>query len=404
MANQLLFTPSRALDANAYASPGATATFYATGTSTLITVYSDEAGSIPTTNPVVADGNGIFPQTYALVDAKVIVRDAGGATLWTIDPVPATSNEAVGARNVSFQPTAEIPETNVQAAIVAAAEFGVSGFTAFGLGVGGNAPTISNLNATSTETGMYSFTGSATGTFPTGVVAADTGLVTLDRQTASEAMMTLRAAGTNRLFVRYLLASTWGAWRELPSTLASAGNTALRFLRMNAAGNSQEYAATINLDTAVTLVAQTVVDFTIPTAARRVTILFTNVSTSGTNRVRIVLGDAGGFETAGYLCASTSINGATVATSNYTGAFELNFGAGDTSAAVRHGKITLDRRDPSSGLSWIANGVLALSNTGATSITSGRMNLSEDLSQLRITTTGGTDTFNAGAINVSWEI
>jgi hypothetical protein len=343
MANQLQFTPNRALDANSYSSPGATATFYASGTMSLITVYSDEPGSIVAANPVVADANGIFPQTYALVNAKCIVRDAGGATLWTVDPVPTTSTTAVGASKISFSPTIDIPETNVQDAIEAAAAFASSGFTAFGLGNAGNAPTISNLNSTGTETGMWRFTGSTTGTFPTGVVAADTGLVTVDRQTSSEAMMTLRAAGSNRLYVRFLAASVWQGWREVPTTLAASSNTALRFLRMNAAANAQEYAATINLETNVTA-SGTLVDFTgIPTAARRVTVIFNGISTSGTNRVRLVMGDAGGLETTGYNCASTSINGATVATSNYTGAFEFNFGAGDTAAAVRWGKFTLER-------------------------------------------------------------
>jgi hypothetical protein len=404
MANQLLITPNRALDANAYASPAATATFYASGTSTLITVYSDEPGTIVASNPITADANGIFPQTYALVNAKVIVRDSSGATLWTIDPVPTTSTTAVGASKVSFAPTVDIPETNVQDAIEAAAAFAASGFTVYGLGNAGNAPTLSALNDTGTATGMYRFTGSTTGTFPTGVVAADTGLVTVDRQTASEAMMTLRAAGSGRVYVRFLTASVWQVWREIPTTIASATNTELRFLRMNAAGTGQEYTATINLETGVSA-SGTAVDFTgIPTAARRITVMMTGVSTSGSNRVRIVLGDSGGFETSGYLCASTSINGATAATSNYTGAFELNFGAGDTSAAVRSGSFVLDRVISGTGLTWTANGVFALSNTAATSITAGRMALTGDLDRVRITTTGGTDTFTSGVINISWEI
>jgi hypothetical protein len=401
MANQLLITPNRALDANAYASPAATATFYASGTSTLITVYSDEAGSIVASNPITADANGIFPQTYALVNAKVIVRDSGGATLWTIDPVPTTSTTAVGASKISFSPTVDIPETNVQDAIEAAAAFAASGFTDYGLGNSGNAPILSALNDTGTATGMYRFTGSTTGTFPTGVVAADTGLVTVDRQTSSEAMMTLRAAGSNRVFVRMLAASSWQAWRETPNTLASASNTALRFMRMNAAGTAQEYAATINLE-AGTAASGTSIDVNIPTAARRITIMLTGVSTNGTAPVRFILGDAGGFETSGYLGSCTSINGATVATTNPTASFEANFGTGDTAAAIRSGKITFDRVT-ASGFSWTANGIFALSNTNATSIVSGRMILTEELDKVRIGA-GGTDTFDAGTVNVSWEI
>jgi hypothetical protein len=403
MANQLLITPNRALDANAYASPAATATFYASGTSTLITVYSDEAGSIVASNPITADANGIFPQTYALVNAKVIVRDSGGATLWTIDPVPTTSTTAVGASKISFSPTVDIPETNVQDAIEAAAAFAASGFTDYGLGNSGNAPILSALNDAGTATGMYRFTGSTTGTFPTGVVAADTGLVTVDRQTSSEAMMTLRAAGSDRVFVRMLAASSWQAWREVPNTLASATGTARRFLRMNSSNTGQEYAATINLETAVAGSGQTSIDFTgIPTAARRITILMTGISTNGTAPVRVILGDAGGFETSGYIGATTSINSATPATTNPTASFEINFGAGDTAGAARSGKITLDRLTDT-GFAWVANGIVGLSNTNAIAIVAARMILTEELDRVRLGA-GGTDTFDAGTVNISWEI
>jgi hypothetical protein len=213
MAQQALFTPNRALDANAYAQPGATATFYASGTMTLITVYSDEAGTIATTNPITADGNGIFPQSFVTVEAKVIVQDADGATLWTVDPCPATSGDVTGAANVSFTPTVEVPQTNVQAAIEAVAASVITGASDFGLGITGNGPTISNIDATAQASGVYRFTGTSTGTFPIGITASTTGLVRIDRQTAAEAIMFLRAAGGTRYFVRHLVASTWGAWQ-----------------------------------------------------------------------------------------------------------------------------------------------------------------------------------------------
>lgn len=227
MAQQALFTPNRALDANAYAQPGATATFYASGTMTLITVYSDEAGTIATTNPITADGNGVFPQVFFNGEAKVIVRDADGATLWTVDPCPATSGDVTGAASVSFNPTVAVPQTNVQAAIEAVAESVITGASGFGLGITGNAPTISNIDATAQASGVYRFTGTSTGTFPSGVTASTTGLVRIDRQTAAEAIMYLRAAGGTRYFVRHLAASTWGAWQGQidDSTLVTSSET-----------------------------------------------------------------------------------------------------------------------------------------------------------------------------------
>lgn len=214
MANQALINPNRALDSNSYSVPGATATFYASGTMTLIPVYSDSDGTIATTNPVIAHGDGVFPQTYYDGAAKVIVRDSGGATLWTLDPVPGTSADSTGAANVSFTPTVDVPETNVQAAIEAVAASVITGATDFGLGITGNAPTISNIDATAQASGVYRFTAASTGTFPSGITASTTGLIRLDRQTSGEAIMFLRAAGQSRLYVRYLVAGAWGAWRE----------------------------------------------------------------------------------------------------------------------------------------------------------------------------------------------
>lgn len=213
MANQLLAAPTRALDANAYAMPGATMTVYASGTMTLIPVYSDVDGTVPTTNPVVADANGVFPQSFVTQDAKVIVRDAGGATLWTLDPCPATSGDATGASAIPFTPTVDVPETNVQAAIESVAASVLTGATDFGLGITGNAPTISNIDSTTQASGVYRFTGTTTGTFPGGITAATTGLVRIDRQTAAEAIMYLRAAGGSQYFVRHMSASVWGAWQ-----------------------------------------------------------------------------------------------------------------------------------------------------------------------------------------------
>lgn len=227
MANQALFTPNRALDANAYALPGATATFYASGTMTLIPVYSDN-DETPTTNPVVADGNGVFPQTFTNpIPVKVIVRDSGGATLWTLDPVPGTSADSTGAANVSFTPTVDVPETNVQAAIESVAASVITGATDFGLGITGNAPTISNIDATAQASGVYRFTAASTGTFPSGITASTTGLVRLDRQTSGEAIMFLRAAGQSRYYVRHLVASAWGAWQGQvdPATLVTSSET-----------------------------------------------------------------------------------------------------------------------------------------------------------------------------------
>lgn len=214
MANQLIL--DRALDGNGYIAPGAKATIYADGTSTLISVYSDVGGSVVAANPIVADADGFWPQRFVTEDAKAVVTTSADVALYTLDPCPTAQGTGAAASAVSFSPTVALPQTNVQAAIEAAANLAVSGFATFGIGVTGNATLLANLDATGTGAGLYRFDGTTTGTYPTGVAAADTGLVELWRQSAATAMEELHHATTNRVFRRRLTATVWGAWREIP--------------------------------------------------------------------------------------------------------------------------------------------------------------------------------------------
>lgn len=123
MANSISIFPNRVLDANGDPVPGAKAYFYQSGTTTPVTVYSDQACTIPHPTPLEADGNGVFPAFYPASAAavKVDVTTALGAAVpgYPIDPVVITSSASTGASSVSFSPTVEIPVTNVQAAIEA---------------------------------------------------------------------------------------------------------------------------------------------------------------------------------------------------------------------------------------------------------------------------------------------
>jgi hypothetical protein len=117
MADQAIYSPMRVLDANGDPVPGALVYFYATGTTTLIDVFTDLAATTLSTNPVVADADGNLPQRFVEEDAKVVFTTAAGATIRTIDPVPVSPSGGSGASQVSFSPSANIPVADVQAAI-----------------------------------------------------------------------------------------------------------------------------------------------------------------------------------------------------------------------------------------------------------------------------------------------
>jgi hypothetical protein len=145
----------------------------------------------------------------------------------------------------------------------------------------------------------------------------------------------------------------------------------------------------------------TEINFTsIPSWAKKVTIQFEGVSTSGTNTWLIQIGDSGGAENSGYLGSGGQIGAAnSTSASNFTAAFGLDIAA---AAAVVHGHVTLTLKD-ATNFTWIASGVLARSDAPGIAYTAGSKSLTAALDRLTITTTGGTDTFDAGSINILYE-
>jgi hypothetical protein len=154
--------------------------------------------------------------------------------------------------------------------------------------------------------------------------------------------------------------------------------------------------------TAVASTSGTSIDFTsLPTGIKRITVMFSGVSTNGTSVPIIQLGDSGGVETSGYLGSGSSIFAASACTAvlQTTG---FGIGGGTAASVIFHGSIQITLLDATAN-TWCANGVLARSDTAATFNCSGAKSLSATLDRVRITTVGGTDTFDAGSINILYE-
>ena len=150
------------------------------------------------------------------------------------------------------------------------------------------------------------------------------------------------------------------------------------------------------LGTAVASTSGTSIDFTsLPSWVKRVTVMLVGVSTSGTSLVRIQIGDSGGIENTGYASTSTSIDTG-VATNSSTAGFDMN---GSLAANIRSGNIVLSTIGSNI---WTASGVIKTS-TAQTVILAGDKTLSDVLDRVRITTVNGTDTFDAGSVNILYE-
>ena len=140
----------------------------------------------------------------------------------------------------------------------------------------------------------------------------------------------------------------------------------------------------------------TSIDFTgIPAGVRRITIMWVNVSTNGSTGLRIQIGDAGGFETTGYLGSA----GQGVTFANFTDGFGVLNTSAD--AARLHGSIILTLEN-SAAFTWTSMSTISASQAAVTYVGSGSKSLSAELTQVRITA-DGIDTFDNGVMNITYE-
>jgi hypothetical protein len=150
--------------------------------------------------------------------------------------------------------------------------------------------------------------------------------------------------------------------------------------------------------TAVASTSGTSIDFTsIPAGVRRITVIFSGVSTNGSSNLLTQIG-AGSFTTTGYLGSSSNIAGAAAASTAFTNGFAIRNTTG--AASLFNGCITINFL---TGNTWSAFGVLGQSDTACNTMTGGSVTISGTLDRVRLTTANGTDTFDAGSINILYE-
>lgn len=147
----------------------------------------------------------------------------------------------------------------------------------------------------------------------------------------------------------------------------------------------------------------TSIDFTsIPSGVKRITVMFSGVSTGTASNPTLAfqLGTSSGVTTSGYLGSGGSISGsgAVNTVTNFSANFQFIQSA--SIANISHGQVIFNNL---SGNIWTCNGSLGQSDTNRISWFSGSVTLSAVLDRVRITTGSGTDTFDAGSINIIYE-
>ena len=129
----------------------------------------------------------------------------------------------------------------------------------------------------------------------------------------------------------------------------------------------------------------------LPSGIKRIVVAFNGVSTSGSSPIIVQLGTSGGLTTSGYSSYVLYNGGGTSATN---GLVTTGIGAGD----FRYGQMIINSMGSNI---WAEDCGYTVGTNGGGG--GGGVTLSGALTQLSITTVNGTDTFDAGLINILYE-
>lgn len=168
-------------------------------------------------------------------------------------------------------------------------------------------------------------------------------------------------------------------------------------------GSNVSSVGTINFGTAQNSTSGTSLTFTgMPAATRRVMVCFSDVSTNSTDAIVLRIG-SGGVTTTGYKSASESGNGGLTPRVSTTYFFVT--GSSNASGTVS-GHVILTNV---SGNTWAASGNVFDTASGTNSaavtytISAGNVTIGGSLTHVQVTTANGTNTFDAGTINILYE-
>lgn len=186
---------------------------------------------------------------------------------------------------------------------------------------------------------------------------------------------------------------TAGAWSSAPSNIAGAFQGATI---PDASVTPAKLAQPLTSGTAVAATSGTTINFTgIPSWVKRITVTFSAVSLSGSSNYLIQLGTSAGVVTTGY--ASSGFG--------YGAAVGSTAGQIIQSASATRLSTAITTFVNVTGNTWVGTSVYSgeVSGSNGGGVTTVNIALSGTLDRVAITTVNGTDTFDAGSINILYE-
>ena len=194
-----------------------------------------------------------------------------------------------------------------------------------------------------------------------------------------------------------VIESTTGGFRFPDGTTQTTAATAGSVSSVN--GKTGTVQSVVIAGTAVASTSGTSIDFTsIPSWVKRITVIFNEVSLSATASYNIQLGTGGTptYTNTGYVAYSNVFANAGGSQSNSTTGICLFSNSASQKATVLLSFVNI------TGNTWVSSHSGKWS-TGYAMSGGGVIALAAALTAIRITTSSGTDTFNAGQINILYE-
>lgn len=143
---------------------------------------------------------------------------------------------------------------------------------------------------------------------------------------------------------------------------------------------------------ATAITSGTAQEFTaLPAWLEEFDLIFIGMSTNGTSVPIVQLGDSGGYEATNYY---GSVGGSyeTADDAQHSTGFAL--AAANAAARIYHGRLTFTLADRATN-TWVVTGGVGQSNAAGAHFVAGHKALSATLDRVRVTTVGGSDTFDS---------